>query len=108
MRCKPGELALVTGAPMGEDSEINDFMRSFIGKVVRVTALTGRDPNHPCWHIESPFHVTYKGIPILCDCIEDDYLTPLRGDARGNGVAVKTNIPEAVTLAWGIHAPVLA
>lgn len=105
MRCRSGDLAIVIGTPADYDADVVAFMRSvLIGKVVRVTRLTGRKIDVPAWYIEEPFHVFYHGAPILCDGIEDEYLTPLRGDLRGDETPVETNVPEALKLALGIES----
>jgi hypothetical protein len=46
--------------------------------------------------------------PSIYFQVPDDWLRPISGAPVGEDIPVETNIPEAVTLAWGINTPVLA
>ncbi len=107
MNCKENDMAVVVRLPSGGDGSYRRFAAKLLGAVVTVTTVSQVDEK-PVWTIKEPIWTTFCGRPCEVTGIEDCLLQPIRGDATGDPARVKTNIPEAVSMAWGIHAPVLS
>lgn len=105
MNVKPGDLAYIVG----------DFPEA--GLVVEVISFYGLGRSHiafglPLWNVRSSRPLPCRGygeIDYHTDFQHPDvFLRPISGVPTDDETPVETNIPEAVTLAWGIYAPVLA
>lgn len=76
LRCKPGELAMVT--------RLIDYYgrdRNMLGMVFRVVAVVSSPFGNPCWTYEGPLRdMQCNGQTWRIDSVADAGLTPLRGD----------------------------
>ena|SRR5258708_37651479 len=78
LRCKSGEVAVITRVPHSEIESTRLGLLKLIGKFVRVTTLCAVTPL-PSWNIEEPFmHTMMHGIYAITE-VEDWCLTPMRG-----------------------------
>jgi hypothetical protein len=89
MNCKQGDLAIVVSVPLQE-------LRCWLGKIVRVKALTTSWDGYACWMLETPVRDPFG----ICEAIADRDLRPIRpqsDDAVDEMVRLVGAAPKTLT-----------
>jgi hypothetical protein len=98
VKCRPGDLAIITAIPKGCLSAI-----PLLGKIVRCLRLDTHKPE--TWVMEEGIPVEVIGLSVvLLTHIEDVYLTPIECGRDPVDTPIETNVPEALQLALGIES----
>ncbi|WP_347558552.1 hypothetical protein [Robbsia sp. KACC 23696] len=101
VKCKPGELAIVTKNPGTLGCTCMDcaVSRAMVGKIVRVGKLI--EPT--VWLLTEKLRVEAMmtetlGARVTVDAIDDDLLTPIRGEPEGESTdtPIGHRIPDTV------------
>lgn len=97
MNCKPDDLAIITRVP----ADI-PVAKHLLGRIVRVQCLTSAAL--PTWRVEERIALHPFGWSGWLTAVEDEYLTPLRGEPTDEGTHVGNTIINPLELALGITA----
>jgi hypothetical protein len=101
LKCKPGEMAIVTKNPATPGCTCMDcaVSRAMVGKIVTVKSLV----ESTVWLLAEKLSVDAMMTPqfgarVKVDAIDDDLLTPLRGDPEGENTdtPIGHRIPDLV------------
>jgi hypothetical protein len=88
LRCRPGDLAMVTRSI---DYQGRD--RDSLGMVFRVLTVEPSPLGNPCWTYEGPRQVMhFEGQTWRIDSIADACLTPLRGELGSSDEAMSSSV----------------